>query len=451
MVLGLHAPLWAAAPRLVIVVVADQMRADYVARYGSEFSPDGLGRLLKEGAVFENAAYDYAATKTAPGHALIGSGLYPSQNGIIGNEWYDRSLRKSVKAADLAPSPDGRVTLRWWTGRSLSQNVRSVYPHARIFGISYKDRGALLLGGPGQDNAFWWDKKAKRFRAFSGDPSWLKAPAADMREPGRYGQGADDITATTALALWDAEKLGQNPQAQPDVLCVSFSELDLVGHRYGPDAEQTKAALLRMDAALARLVRYGLTRFKPEEMFWVFTSDHGVTPVPQVSRRQGFEAERIEFPRVWRKGRGAVEAVSPPFVYLTRDPEKLRGKDLAGATEDARREILSWKGVEAVYTGQQIDSGQAPAAIQKSYFPGRSGDLFVVLKPRSIFSRHIGGTTHGQPTPDDQAVPLLFWGSGVSPSRHPERITPARIAPTLMAVLGIPTPGLEASLTLYSR
>ena len=166
---------WAARlPRLVVIVVADQMRADYIPRFEIDFSTGGFKRLLGEGIYFSSAAYDYGATKTGPGHALIGSGTYPSQNGIVSNDWYDRASSRTVACADLASSADGFTALQWFKGKSFAQRFHAAYPQGRIYGVSYKARSALLLGGPGQNNAFWWDAKQNQYRAFGPDPAWLK-------------------------------------------------------------------------------------------------------------------------------------------------------------------------------------------------------------------------------------------------------------------------------------
>src|ERR1700722_6182046 len=125
-------PGWAAkAPRLVVIVVADQMRADYIPRFETDFSTGGFQRVAREGVYFSSAAYDYGATKTGPGHALIGSGTYPSQNGIVGNEWFDRASSRSVACGDLAPSADGRTALQWFKGKSFAQRFHVVYPNGR--------------------------------------------------------------------------------------------------------------------------------------------------------------------------------------------------------------------------------------------------------------------------------------------------------------------------------
>jgi hypothetical protein len=448
---GLCEAGWAAhAPRLILIVVADQMRADYIPRFETDFSTGGFKRLAREGVYFSSAAYDYGATKTGPGHALIGSGTYPSQNGIVGNEWFDRVSSRSVACGELAASPDGRTALRWFKGKSFAQRFHAVYPQGRIYGVSHKARSALLLGGPGQDNAFWWDDKQNHYRAFGSDPGWLQEGREKWPRPGKGGEDVDASIAAVALALVDAEHLGANSSGAPDVLAVSFSELDYVGHEHGPDAPETRMAVVQLDQRLGAFLAALEARLPRQDMLWVVTADHGVTPVPEVSRGKGIPAGRVRLPLNWRLGLGIVKAVSPPYLYLDEAAARKRGLSKEQAAASLRRDALSWEGTQAVYTEADILSGSAPAALRRSIDPGRSGDLYIVLKPNYIFSEKMSGTTHGQPTPDDQDVPLLFWGDGLHAHSDRTVVSPGRIAPTLLKILHVPADDLLSPLDLQA-
>jgi hypothetical protein len=439
---------WAGhVPRLVVIIVADQMRADYLPRFDTDFSNGGFRRLTHEGIYFSSAAYDYGATKTGPGHALIGSGTYPSQNGIVGNEWFDRTSSRSVACGDLAPGSDDRTSLRWFKGKSFAQRFHAVYPQGRIYGVSHKARSALLLGGPGQDNAFWWDEKEKRYRAFGSDPAWLVEARKNSPRPGKGGEDVDASIEAIALALIQAEQLGSNPSGAPDVLAISFSELDYVGHDHGPDAAETRMAVVRLDQRLGELMTTLEARIPRSDMLWVITADHGVTPLPETSRANGLAAGRVRIPLKWLAGFGLVKAVSLPYIYVDADAARKRGLTKEAAIATLQQEAQGWDGVQTVYTETDILEGKVPAAIERSIYPGRSGDLYMVLKPKYIFSEKISGTTHGQPTPDDQEVPLLFWGDSLRAHKDRMIVSPSRIAPTL---LKIPTDGLQPPLDLHT-
>lgn len=436
----------ASAPRLVVLVVVDQMRADYMQRFDADFSPGGLRRLEREGVNFSNAAYDYGATRTGPGHALVGSGTYPSENGIVGNEWVDRASSRTVHCAELAPSADGRTALKWFKGKSLAQRIHAAYPKSRVYGVSYKARSALLLGGPGQDNAFWWDDNAHRYRAYGADPTWLSAAEATIPHPIDSGENVDASIGAMAAALIDAEHVGENPAGAPDVLAVSFSGVDYVGHRHGPDAAETRMAVVRADEQIAALLNRLSQRIPRERMLWIVTADHGVTPVPEESRKKGLDAGRVEFPWTWRHGFGLVQAVVPPFVYVNTDVARSRGMTAAQAAESLRAEVCTWPGVQYAYTLSDAQGPHAPLWLKRTIDPTRAGDLYVVLKPLYIFSAMHSGTTHGQPTPDDQRVPLLVWGDGLAARIDKTDVSPARIAPMVLQALHIDAAGLQPPL-----
>ena len=443
---------WAAhVPRLVVIVIADQMRADYLTRFKTDFSSDGFERMEREGVYFPTAAYDYGATKTGPGHALVGSGTYPFQNGIVGNEWYDRSSNQTVACGDLAPSADGRTTLKWFVGKSFAQRFHAVYPKGRIFGVSHKARAALLLGGPGQDNAFWWDNKRKEYRAFGEDPAWLTAARKDFPVPGKGNENVDASIAALASALVDGEHLGANPTGVPDVLTVSFSEIDYVGHEHGPDAPETRMAVVRLDRLVGTLMRTLESRVSRKDMFWVLTADHGVTPVPEETRKKGLRAGRVSMPLMWRAGLGLVKAISLPYIYVDEAAAKKRGLSKEQAEELLVDEAAKIEGVQSVFTESDILLGHAPEDLRRSIYPGRSGDLYIVLKPNYIFSEHGSGTTHGQPTQDDQRVPLLFWGGDLKAHVDARLVSPIYIAPTVLNLLNISAPDLHKPLNLQSH
>jgi len=433
---------------LVLFLVIDQMRADYVTRYAPDLSPAGIQRLVRQGVYFPDAAYDYALTKTAPGHALLSSGLYPSQNGLVGNEWFDRASDQDVQADEPAASHDGRVALRWWRGTSFAQRLRQTHPRARLFSLSHKRRGALLATGPGQDNAFWMEKN--KFRAFGDIPPWLDTVNQTLRRNGLLSDKPrmDAAVAEAAVALIDAESIGQNPAGAPDVLTVSLSGMDYVGHRHGPDSEQIRAALREADAAVARVLEQVEARVGRDRMLVILTADHGVTPVPEAQRQKGQDAGRYRFPIGMEMNRGYVQAISVPFVYLNDEKIARDGADRTQVLSDIRQDLLKRDGAAAVYTSQDIQKDPSLVLLSRSLYPGRSGDLYVVLKPGWIFSRWPYGTTHGQPSLDDQAVPLVFWGGGLAANRILGAVSPGRIAPTVLKRLGCSAPDLQKPLDL---
>jgi len=489
-------PLQAASPRLIVILVGDQVRADYMERYHDDLAPDGLRRFRDEGTYFAQAARDDAVEKTSPGHVLIGSGLYARQSGIVNNEWYDAVSSRSVSAAEILPG-GRRTQLRWFAGTSFARRLHAAKPESRVVSISLKDRGALLLTGPDQDEAYWWDHDSQGYRAYGQSPTWLqdfnrrqadyvlthdrweplvpvygdKAAAfaatavilADHVKPEHdlgknfpheirsldalmstpYSDDLSEELAEKAITQW---KLGKNPKGV-DVLTVSFSAVDLVGHQFGPDSQEIMDAFLRLDKDVAHLMRF-VDREVGENVVWVFSSDHGVTPFPEIPLSQGFKAGRVPFDKAVLPHGEWIAATAAPFIYLENNHK-----------EDAdrlKKDLQALEGVQAVYTSKEIMTGHAPKEIQRSFYrpkpgePSRSGDLWVILKPKYIFSDAPYGTTHGQPTADDQRVPLGFYGAGIGRVLREDVVSPVRIAPTLLHLLKIPAPDLSKPLNVFN-
>ena len=371
---------------------------------------------------------DDAVTKTSPGHVLIGSGIYAAQSGIVSNEWYDRASNRTVSPAEILPG-GAHVQLRWFLGTSFAQRFHKAYPKSRMVSVSLKDRGALLFGGPDQDEAYWCDQKTKEWTSYHPPSDWLIQ--FNRQTPNSSEALADDVTENLAEEIETHWKLGMNPSGDPDVLTVSFSAVDLVGHKFGPDSQEVREAFLRLDRNVARLME-DLNAMVGPDIVYAFSADHGVTPLPEVSKAKGWEAGRVNFTKAALPDAKSIVAVSEPWVYTFGLPPERMIVDLQRMS-----------GVSAVYTASQIKSGQAPPEILRSYYPGRCGDLWVVLKPLYIFSSGASGTTHGQPTDDDQRVPMGFYGPGFTARIFPEEESVARIAPTLLRVLGISAPDLK--------
>lgn len=416
-----------AAPKLIVVLVGDQVRADYLERFHNDLVPEGLRRFRDEGTYYANARQDHGVTKTSPGHTLIGSGQYAKDSGIVNNEWYDTASHKMVSAAELILG--GKHTeLRWFMGTSLAQRVHNLYPDSHVIGVSYKDRAALLLSGPDQDEAYWRDNKNNDWISYLLTSPLLQT--FDQAHPIRvktkpsYEPYTDEITeelAEAALGYW---KLGHNPAGPPDVLSVSFSAVDLVGHQFGPDSAEVKDAFLRLDHMVAKLVK-AIESEAGDDVVYVFSSDHGVTPLPEISKANGLAAGRVPFKKESLPHPEWIAATAAPFIYMSH-PEFIL---------PLKEGLEKMTGVQAVYTSKEIASCQAPIEVQRDFYPGRCGDLWVVLKPHYIFSASLTGTTHGQPTDDDERVPLGFYGPGFPAQVHSEPASVAIVNPTLLKIL----------------
>jgi arylsulfatase A-like enzyme len=312
---------------LVIILVVDQFRADYLDRYRADFKGRGFRLFLDKGAYFEDCYYDYANTKTAPGHATLGTGAYTDGHGIASNAWWDLSRNKTrpvtsvederyhiVGAVHSGNEPGASpLNLRASTvGDSLRLATQG---QARVFGISLKDRAAILPAGYSANGAYWIEPSSGAFVSSSyymeALPDWVTAFNSGDRagraeqEAGNPGtRGFYESVGSTpagnayeldfARALITNEQLGSHPVT--DMLTLSLSSNDIVGHQFGPDSPQAKQMVDTLDTQLDSFFTW-LDKNVPGGLAntWItISADHGVAPVPAVAQALGFPAATID-------------------------------------------------------------------------------------------------------------------------------------------------------------
>ena len=271
-------------PKLVVAIVIDQFRYDYLTRFRADYT-GGLKRMLDQGADFTNAHHEHIPTVTAIGHSTFLSGATPAMSGIIGNEWWDRTLRKRVTSVSddstelLGGSGPGSSPNRLLQS-TLGDELKMSGKGGKVIGISIKDRAAILPSGHMADGAYWFDGRTGNFVSstfyFAELPAWVqqfnqsrpadkyaghdwmghKLPAAadeklyDALEATPYGNELIEQFALRALA---AEKLGESGKI--DLLTVSYSANDYVGHRDGPDSPEVRDMAIRVDKLIGELMR----------------------------------------------------------------------------------------------------------------------------------------------------------------------------------------------------
>ncbi len=503
-----------ARPRLVVMVVVDQMRADYVDRFGHQWTK-GLRRLFDQGAVFTQAAYPYLGTVTCAGHATVSTGTFPRTHGIVQNTWWDRSLGRSVSctedpAASMVPfgrsepRPGGdsphRLRVPTFTDELRAQ--AAVAP--RIAVVSLKARSAIMLAGHRGDVVLWlgmgpwttssafasepspviaeiaaaappltappgaWDRlKPAATYLFKDDASgehppagWTGTfphplPAAAAPSAERYALWttspfADDAVGELAAAAVSKLGLGKGPGT--DVLGLSFSALDIVGHSFGPQSHEVQDVLLRLDGTLGRLLDHLDRSVGRGQYVLALTADHGVSLIPEAAARSGLDAGRVdgallkdklETVLVGALGPGPhVDQAQYTDVYLKAGVlERLQDKPATLEALVAAAESVP--GVARAFVGEALRLGLAngdPLAHSAalSYVPGRSGDLVILPRPHWITST--AAATHGTPYGYDARVPLVLFGAGVRPGPYVGSATPADVAPTLAYLCGITLP-----------
>jgi predicted AlkP superfamily pyrophosphatase or phosphodiesterase len=514
-------------PRLAVVIVVDQMRADHLTRLEGEFR-DGFARLLKEGVSFSEARHDHAITVTAVGHATIATGCFPAQHGIVGNSWYDRTSGRTVYAcADSTVQIVGDSAAAGCSPRGLLRStvgdwLKGASPPSRVFSISEKDCAAILLGGRHPDGVWWYDDRTGDFVTSTyytaQYPEWVEAfnrsetkdryyhsgwakgwpeaayatahadsfPAendgVDITFPHRFDTSkgkpdtayyrmltgtpfSDELLFDFARALISEEQLGAD--TVPDLLWISCSATDVIGHNYGPDSQEMVDNLLRLDRYLGGFLRYLDEAVGANNYVAVLTADHGVMSLPEDLVRQGVMAERI--PRAgYRRVIDSVAAnvaeslgIGAPLVISRTNGIVLdTGAALARgiAPEDLRQAVAARlrriSSVDEVMTYGDLFGPRAVVRgyrdmYRRSFRSDRAPDLALRLVEYTLIDDDQYGTTHGSPYDYDTHVPLVFAGLGVA---HGIAITtPVRsvdIAPTLAALLGITPPNDIDGVTL---
>jgi predicted AlkP superfamily pyrophosphatase or phosphodiesterase len=427
-------------PRLILVISVDQMRADYLDRFAFT---DGFARLKKEGAVFDNARHAHIPTETGPGHATILSGSFPAQHGIVGNRWWDRARVGEVSSVDDSVYGLGPESLLSYT---IGDALKARNAESRVVAVSLKDRAAIPMAGKRADLAAWYDEKAGQATSstYYGEiPGWLSA----MRAPKdiKLSPAGDEFVLQLALKALDKYDLGDDKVT--DLLAVSFSCPDYLGHKLGIEHPEFLAEYAALDLTLGRLIEEAEGRSGKGRLLVVLTADHGVVPAPEDQQGKALGVRRVSEEGFHKKleerlqrlhkapGQSWVLYANLPNVYLNRELARQRGLDWHRLLGQATAAAAGLDGVAQVYNA---DTYAKSDIVRRSYHPGRSGDLIVLPKPAVLFTDNPSGTGHGTPYDYDARVPVIFLGESVRPGRYPAPAWVADIAPTLAQLLGLP-------------
>jgi len=510
-----------ARPKLVVLLVVDQMRADYVDKFLGQWT-GGLKRLVEEGAWFRDAAYPYAATETCVGHATISTGAFPATHGMVANAWWDRKDQKMVTCtADPDPqvknigyagaTPQGADTAWRMAVPSFAEELKFQRGGGtRVVTFSLKARASLTMAGHKADAATWFDGGAWVTSSPYSTPAFIEEqarshpPKADFGKTwalslpektywygekalgavppagweltfphplrGKSGVSEPDAdfynqwvcspyadTALTELAVKAVDSLKLGSSSGTDFLAIGYSSVDIVGHAFGPRSREIQDVLVRLDQDLGNLLGHLDAKVGRGNYVVALSADHGVVPIPEDMQSTGADAGLLHLPELreriekalagFKYPKPAVASVSGSDIYFVPGVYEKLQHDPA-AMQAALNAALEQPGVAAVYRAEELrdrPATESPTilAFANSYFPGRSGDLFILPKPYWLLdSTPVGkprsyGTGHGVPYNYDQHVPVLLMGFGIQPGQYFQPITPADIAPTFAALCGI--------------
>ena len=483
-----------ARPKLIVVIVIDQFRGDYLERFRDQFGEGGFRLLLDRGANFTDCNYNYANTQTAPGHATLFTGAYSDRHGILANEWWDAQKKRMVTSVE----DDGTKIL------GIESNGPGASPHnllagtlgdelklatqgkARVFAIALKDRAAVLPAGFAGDGAYWTDPKSGNWISStyyrSELPKWVqdfnngkraekylnlewkdsdgrvlrttKPPEGKESSFGALVGStpfANDYEFEFARELVSNEHLGNGPAT--DLLVIGLSANDFLGHKVGPDSPEMRAMTLATDRQLAAFFDFLGHEVGLANIWIALSADHGIAPLPSTALAlripaATFPGEKLRaqvnqlISTKLQHTAEYVRVIDYPRAWLNEDAfAALKAKE-----EDAERavgEALKQAGLRGYYTRWQLQEGEVPnteVGLQYLHSYSPVGGWYVLGVPAPYSVGQASGTDHVSPYTYDTHVPLALYGIPIQPGTYRTHAEPVDLAVTLASLLGINAP-----------
>lgn len=491
-------------PKLVIMLVIDQFRYDYLERFRPYFVARGFNLLLG-GANFVDCRYDYASIVTCPGHATLFTGAYSNVHGIIENNWYDSSLHRMVYCAEdpnttsVGGTPGPGFSPRNLIGTTIGDELRMATDfQSKVISISLKDRSSIMPGGHTANAAYWYEEGTGRFVTstyyMQTLPAWVarfddagpakpycgktwqtlpETPGAGSKilkqfnpQPNEPCPGGrflgwlhgtpymNEIQLNFAREAIKNEGLGQGDRT--DLLAMSLSANDIIGHAFGPYSPEVADTTLQTDRYLADFFA-AVDQMVGLDNVWVtLSADHGVAPTPLYVKEHRLGLGRVS--KTTALADVIEQALSDAFgqdewlehvthFYINLNLSTIKKHHVERATVEAvaAEAVVSVPGVLAAFTRTQLLTGNLPHTplarkASNSFNSRRSGDVFLILDPYAVPVSEDTHTAHGSPWSYDAQVPLVLWGKAFKPGVYTTRAQPIDLAATLAAALALSQP-----------
>jgi predicted AlkP superfamily pyrophosphatase or phosphodiesterase len=463
-------------PKLVVGIVVDQMRWDYMGRYYEKFTDDGFRRLIDEGYSCNNCLINYVPTVTSIGHTSIYTGSTPAFHGICGNNFFIDGKKTYCTQDDSVECvgsnyPRGKESPRNLLATTIGDQLRLHTDfRSKVIGVSYKDRAAILPAGHSANAAYWLDVKKPCFVSstyyMQELPEWVKAFNKDLlknkevKEVGDrigYSPLCGTVTTDMAIAALKNEQLGKGDVV--DMLCVSYSQTDVMGHEWGTRGEHADAAYLQLDKDLARLFNALDEQVGKGNYLLFLTADHGAAhnwKFMQENKLHGGpwlnEQNRKAMEDAVSKSAGkelkpVIAGILDYRIFLDHQSIKEQGLDIKEVKQTIIDYLMTSAHTVFAVDYQQLATSSLPPVLRDrmlmGYHPRRSGDIIYVPEPGyydfGSWSSPVG-TTHGEWNPYDAHIPLLFMGWKIDHGATSREVHITDIAPTICQLLHIQQP-----------
>ena len=453
-------------PKLVVGIVVDQMRWDYLYRYYGNFRNDGLKRLMTEGFNCENTHYNYVPTVTAAGHCSVYAGSSPAFTGIAGNNFYIDGKRtyccEDNEVQSVGSTSDaGKMSPRNSLVTSMCDQLRLATDfESKVIGVALKDRAAILPAGHSANGAYWFDKSVGGFITstfyMNELPKWVqefnKKNKVDPKTEVHYDPKGIVLTTDMAIAALDGEKLGNNKVT--DFLAISYSSTDYVGHKYGTRGKEIDEVYRVLDEEMAKLFKALDAKVGKGNYLLFLTADHAGAHNAKFMndhRMPGGHfsggSKRKEVNAVLQSTYGQEKIILDVIenrLYLNRELIENARLDEEKIMKDICKELLKDNRILYAIPFKEVATANIPPAIKEriimGYNPQRSGDIQIILRPGYHGANYEMGTTHGAWNPYDTHVPFIITGWNIKPGHTNKYATISDIAPTVCALLKIQMP-----------